>query len=170
MGKQIRKQKTSSIVAGGFFRFALYLIVAIAVIYIGKSAYDFGYDIFYQQPVDSEEEGRDITVVVDEGDSVYQVGRTLESRGLTRDAKVFVVQEMLSNYRGKIQAGTYILNTSMTTDEMLEILARENIKGQPNQTQEDGTTQEGSSEIQSGSDAQSEDSQEGEEETGGTGE
>ena len=77
---------------------------------------------------------------------------------------------MLSNYRGKIQAGTYILNTSMTTDEMLEILARENIKGQPNQTQEDGTTQEGSSEIQSGSDAQSEDSQEGEEETGGTGE
>ena len=81
MGKQIRKQKKSSIVAGGFFRFALYVIVAIVVIYIGKSAYDFGYDIFYQQPVDSEEEGRDITVVVDEGDSVYQVGRTLESRG-----------------------------------------------------------------------------------------
>ena len=48
MGKQVRKQKKSSIVAGGFFRFALYLIIAIAVIYIGKSAYDFGYDIFYQ--------------------------------------------------------------------------------------------------------------------------
>ena len=170
MGKQIRKQKKSSIVAGGFFRFALYLIVAIAVIYIGKSAYDFGYDIFYQQPVDSEEEGRDITVVVDEGDSVYQVGRTLESRGLIRDAKVFVVQEKLSNYSGKIQAGTYILNTSMTTDEMLEILSRENVKGQPNQTQEDGTAQEGSSEIQNGSDAQPEASQDGEEETGGTGE
>ena len=66
MGKQVRKQKKSSIVAGGFFRFALYLIIAIAVIYIGKSAYDFGYDIFYQQPMDSEEEGRDITVVVEE--------------------------------------------------------------------------------------------------------
>ena len=107
---------------------------------------------------------------MDEGDSVYQVGRTLESRGLIRDAKVFVVQEKLSNYSGKIQAGTYILNTSMTTDEMLEILSRENVKGQPNQTQEDGTAQEGSSEIQNGSDAQPEDSQEGEEETGGTGE
>ena len=71
------------------------------------------------------------------------------------------MQEMLSSYSGKIQAGTYILNTCMTTDEMLEILARENVKGQPNQTQEDGTTQEGSSEIQSGSDAQSEDSQNG---------
>ena len=72
-----------------------------------------------------------------------------------------MVQEKLSNYSGKIQAGTYILNTSMTTDEMLEILSRENVKGQPNQTQEDGTAQEGSSEIQNGSDAQPEDSQEG---------
>ena len=128
MGKQVRKQKKSSIVAGGFFRFALYLIIAIAVIYIGKSAYDFGYDIFYQQPMDSEEEGRDITVVVEDGDSVYQIGKTLENRGLIRYAKVFVVQEKLSNYSGKLQTGTYILNTSMTPDEMMEILSRENIK------------------------------------------
>lgn len=168
MGKQIRKQKKSSIIAGGFFRFALYLIVAIAVIYIGKSAYDFGYDIFYQQPMDSDEEGKDITVVVDEDDSVYQIGRTLESRGLIRDAKVFVVQEKLSNFNGKLQPGTYILNTSMTPDEMMEILARENVKGQPNQTQKDGSAQEGSSEIQNGADAQSGQNQS--EETGGTGE
>lgn len=40
MGKQIRKQKKSSIIAGGFFRFALYLCVIVGVIYIGKSAYD----------------------------------------------------------------------------------------------------------------------------------
>lgn len=166
MGKQVRKQKKSSIVAGGFFRFALYLIIAIAVIYIGKSAYDFGYDIFYQQPMDSEEEGRDITVVVEDGDSVYQIGKTLENRGLIRDAKVFVVQEKLSNYSGKLQTGTYILNTSMTPDEMMEILSRENIKGQPNQTQEDGTAQEGSSDIQNGTDSDAEETQE----EGGTGE
>lgn len=166
MGKQVRKQKKSSIVAGGFFRFALYLIIAIAVIYIGKSAYDFGYDIFYQQPMDSEEEGRDITVVVEDGDSVYQIGKTLENRGLIRDAKVFVVQEKLSNYSGKLQTGTYILNTSMTPDEMMEILSRENIKGQPNQTQEDGTAQEGSSDIQNGTDDDAEETQE----EGGTGE
>ena len=142
MGKQVRKQKKSSIVAGGFFRFALYLIIAIAVIYIGKSAYDFGYDIFYQQPMDSEEEGRDITVVVEDGDSVYQIGKTLENRGLIRDAKVFVVQETLSNYSGKLQTGTYILNTSMTQDEIVAILARENIKCKTNKTKEDVTAQE----------------------------
>ena len=170
MGKQIRKQKKSSIVAGGFLRCVLYLIETIAVIYVGKAAYDFGYDIFYQQPMDAKEEGRDVTVVVDDGDSVYQIGRTLESRGLIRDAKVFVVQEKLSYFSGKLQPGTYILNTSMTPDEMMEILARENVKGQPDQTQEDGTAQEGSSELQNSPDAQSEDSQDEDAQTGGAGE
>ena len=66
MGKQIRKQKKSSIVAGGFFRFALYVIVAIVVIYIGKSAYDFGYDIFYQQPMEADP-GTDHVVTLEGG-------------------------------------------------------------------------------------------------------
>ena len=164
MGKQVRKQKKSSIVAGGFFRFAVYLIVAAVVIYIGKTAYDFGYNIFYQQPMDSEEEGRDVTVAVEEGDSVYQIGRTLESRGLIQDAKVFVVQEKLSNYSGKLQPGTYILNTSMTPDEIMEILAKENVAGQPDQTQDGETEQAGSSELQEGSDASGEAEQGGAEE------
>ena len=38
MGEQVRKQKRSSIIAGGFFRFAVYLIVAGVVIYVGKTA------------------------------------------------------------------------------------------------------------------------------------
>ena len=161
MGEQVRKQKKSSITAGGFFRFAVYLIVAVAVIYVGKTAYDFGYNIFYQQPMDSEEEGRDITVVVEEGDSVYQIGKTLESRGLIRDAKVFVVQEKLSNYSGKLQPGTYILNTSMTPDEIMEILAKENVTGQPDQTQDGESEQEGSSELQEGSDASAGEAEQG---------
>lgn len=164
MGEQVRKQKRSSIIAGGFFRFAVYLIVAAVVIYIGKTAYDFGYNIFYQQPMDSEEEGRDVTVAVEEGDSVYQIGRTLESRGLIQDAKVFVVQEKLSNYSGKLQPGTYILNTSMTPDEIMEILAKENVAGQPDQTQDGETEQAGSSELQEGSDVSGEAEQGGAEE------
>lgn len=161
MGEQVRKQKKSSIIAGGFFRFAVYLIVAAAVIYIGKTAYDFGYNIFYQQPVDSEDEGKDVTVVVEEGDSVYQIGKTLENRGLIRDAKVFVVQEKLSNYSGKLQPGTYILNTSMTPDEIMEILAKENVTGQPDQTEGGETEQEGSSQLQEGSDASAGDGEQG---------
>lgn len=147
MGKQVRKQKKSSIVAGGFLRFGLYVCVIIAVVYIGKSAFDFGYAIFNQVPMANEEDGRDITVVVENGDSVYQIGKTLKNKGLIEDAKIFVIQEKLSTYKGKLQAGTYILNTSMDMEEMMTVLARENTEGQPDQTKEgssdltDGTTE-----------------------------
>lgn len=147
MGKQIRKQKKSSIVAGGFFRFGVYLCVLIAMIYIGKSAYDFGYEIFNQEAMTGKENGRDVTVVLKKGDSVYQIGKILKKKGLIEDAKIFVVQEMLSVYKGKLQPGTYILNTSMTPDEMMAILARENTEGQPDQTDNSGAAKEGSSEL-----------------------
>lgn len=133
MGKEIRKQGAASIVAGGFFRFAIYACIVCAVFWAGKSAYDFGYAIFNQVPMESGE-GTDVTVVIKEGSSVYQIGKILKKKNLIEDAKVFVIQEKLSNYEGQLQAGTYILNTSMTTDEMMAILARENVDGQPEQT------------------------------------
>ena len=141
MGKGIRRQGAASILAGGFFRFAVYACVVCAVFYISKSAYDFGYAIFNPVPVDDEDHGADITVVIKEGSSVYQIGKILKSKGLLEDAKVFVVQEKLSNYKDKLQAGTYILNTSMTADEMMAILARENIAGQPEQAPADSDSQ-----------------------------
>lgn len=166
MGKQVRKQKKSSIVAGGFLRFGLYVCVIIAVVYIGKSAFDFGYAIFNQVPMASEEDGRDITVVVEDGDSVYQIGKTLKNKGLIEDAKIFVIQEKLSNYKGKLQAGTYILNTSMNVEEMMAVLARENTEGQPDQTNPAGETKEGSSDLTDGAKEGSTHQQEGQDEGG----
>ena len=61
MGRGIRKQGAASIFAGGFFRFAVYACVVCAVIYVGKSAYDFGYAIFDQIPVDDEDQDRKST-------------------------------------------------------------------------------------------------------------
>ena len=37
------------IVAGGFFKIALYVCVAVLVIWIGKVTYQFGYNVFNQQ-------------------------------------------------------------------------------------------------------------------------
>lgn len=166
MGKQVRKQKKSSIVAGGFLRFGLYVCVIIAVVYIGKSAFDFGYAIFNQVPMASEEDGRDITVVVESGDSVYQIGKTLKNKGLIEDAKIFAIQEKLSDYKGKLQAGTYILNTSMNVEEMMAVLARENTEGQPDQTNPTGETREGSSDLTDGAKEGSTEQKEGQGEGG----
>ena len=50
----------------------------------------------------------------------------LESKGLVEGKWTFVVREKLSKYSGKIQPGTYTLNTSMPLSDMLAILAGDN--------------------------------------------
>ena len=87
-------------------------------------AYDYGYRVFAEEPV-TVGEGRTISISVGAGDSVRDIGKNLEEKGLIRDANLFFVQELLSEYHGKIIPGIYDLNTSMTNDEMLEIMSSE---------------------------------------------
>ena len=114
--------KAGLVIAGGVFRTALYICVAVLIFWGGKTAYQFGYNDFDQQAI-SPGAGQEVTVVIQEGSSVYDIGRILESKGLIEDAKVFYVQEKLSNYRGKLNAGTYLLSTAYTPTRIMGILA-----------------------------------------------
>lgn len=87
-------------------------------------AYDYGYRVFAEEPV-SVGDGRTISISVGTSDSVRDIGKNLEEKGLIRDANLFFVQELLSEYHGKIQPGIYDLNTSMTNDEMMAIMSAE---------------------------------------------
>ena len=110
------------IVAGGFFKIALYVCVAVLVIWIGKVTYQFGYNVFNQQAMNPGE-GQEVTVVIPEGSSEYQIGEILEAKGLIEDTLVFWVQEKLSNYSGKMKPGTYLLSTAYTPNRIMGILA-----------------------------------------------
>ena len=47
----------------------------------------------------------------------------LEQKGLVKDANVFYIYDLLSDYRKKeLKPGTYELSTAMNAEEMLEIL------------------------------------------------
>lgn len=110
------------IVAGGAFKIALYVCIVVLIIWLGRLSYQSGHDIFDQQPM-SPGEGQEITVVVKEDDSVYDIAKTLESKGLVEDAKVFWVQEKLSNYKGQMKQGTYLLSTAYEPSRLLAIMA-----------------------------------------------
>lgn len=69
--------------AGGVFKTAVYIFIIVFLIWVGKSAYQFGYDVFNQQAM-SPGEGQQVTVVIKEGASAYKVGKTLEQKGLSR--------------------------------------------------------------------------------------
>ena len=46
-----------------------------------------------------------------------------ESKGLIDSPLIFWVQEELSDYRGKIRSGQYVLTTAQTPDEMIAAMA-----------------------------------------------
>lgn len=135
MGKKEKKDTAyRAVVSGakGVLRILVYICAVLLIVFAGKTAYSFGYLIFDDHPMaETKEEGQDVTVIVGEDDDVYQIGQTLEEKGLIERPVIFWVQEKLSDYRGKIQPGTYILNTSQNAEEMLAILSGENTEGQP---------------------------------------
>lgn len=100
-------------------------VFAYMIMYIFKAAtaaYDYGYRVFAEDPV-SFGEGRIISVYIEGDASALDVGNMLQEKGLIRDGRLFMIQELLSEHHGNIQPGVYDLNTSMTAQEMLEVIA-----------------------------------------------
>ena len=98
-------------------------VIIIMLVYKGSiTAYDYGQRVFNEPPITTGS-GRTIRVTIAEGSTAREIGEELEKKGLIREARLFVIQEMLSEYKDKLQGGSYELSTSMTTHEMMEILA-----------------------------------------------
>ena len=85
-------------------------------------AYDYGYRIFQEPPV-AEAPGYDIEVQITMGKGAKEIGELLEQKGLIRDANLFYIQNLLSHYKGELNPGVYTLNTSMTMQEMMEVMS-----------------------------------------------
>lgn len=123
--------------AKGLLRLLVYLCVILGIIFAGKTAYRFGYLIFDQHPMAAtEEEGQDVTVVIKEEDNVYDVGKTLKEKGLIERPAIFWMREKFSDYRGEIQPGAYLLNTSQDVEKIFAILSKEDTEGQPSEQEE----------------------------------
>ena len=107
---------------------SLAVLLAVLIFWIGKSTYQFGYNIFNQRAM-SPGEGQEVTVVIQEGSSVYEIGKVLQSKGLIEDAKVFVIQELCSNYHNQMKPGTYLLSTAYTPTRMMAIMSGDTEEG-----------------------------------------
>lgn len=106
------------------------VVVVFIVMFVYNTAikaYDYGYRVFAEEPM-TFGEGRTISIYVGNEDSVKDIGENLQEKGLIRDANLFYIQELLSEYHGKIQPGIYDLNTSMKTEEMLELMTADYVE------------------------------------------
>lgn len=114
------------------FRLTISCVVVVLVYRAAIYSYHFGYMVFADAAMEASP-GRDVTVTVEADDDVLDIGEILERRGLISDAKIFLVQAYLLEYNDKLLPGVYSLNTSMKSEEMLEIMT---------QTGEDGSGEE----------------------------
>ena len=97
--------------------------VLIMILYKGTTmAYSYGYAIFNDVPVE-ESPGTDISVTIDKDTSAREIGNILESQGLVNNGFVFFIQTKMIEKGSEIKPGRYELNTSMTAEEMINIMA-----------------------------------------------
>lgn len=105
------------------------VIVLVSAMYKGgQMAYDFGYRVFTESAIDLPEEGQDKVVQVTSSMGARELSELLEEKGLVRNAQLFMIQLKLSAYSKEIKEGTYTLSTSMTAQEMMQIMSAEEIE------------------------------------------
>ena len=107
---------------GGFILHLLlniifYAVVIFAIYKVGITAREFCYQVFGAYTMDAEP-GINAEITIQDGASTMEVAAALEQYRLIPNRYSFYLKVQLMGY--KILAGTYILNTSMTYDEILE--------------------------------------------------
>ena len=105
-------------------RIVIVIVIISAATKLAFGAYDFGFKIFADIPM-ARGNGREVEVTIPMGKSVLETGEILKDKGLIEDEKIFYCQELLSAHHGKLNPGFYTLSTSMTAEEMLQIMSEE---------------------------------------------
>lgn len=96
-----------------------YIVVIMLITSFSKQTYEFCYQVFGQVTV-SEEPGHDIEIQIKKGESTMNVASKLELNKVIVNKYSFYVKAKLKKYN--IMPGTFIVNTSMTYDEIFAVI------------------------------------------------
>lgn len=107
---------------GTIFNIVLFVVAAMLIYRFSISAFNYGVRIFGEPAMDASP-GREVEITVTDGKDFDSIADALYKNGLIRDEALFKLQEKLSNYaKDGFKEGTYTLNTSMTPDEMMDVM------------------------------------------------
>ncbi len=116
-------------VAGAFlgviFKVVIWIIIIMIVYKYAIYGYSFGFQVFSDRPVATAATGVTVNVPIVEGKSNMEIACLLKEKGLIKDANVFYVQLLLSDYKDKIRPGIYDFSTTMTAEEMIKLMAED---------------------------------------------
>ncbi|MFG6332626.1 MAG: solute-binding protein [Lachnospiraceae bacterium] len=119
------KTQKAALSAGLFvLRVAIVAVIAAGIWWLGEYAYTYGYSIVSDAAMEPKP-GRDMRVVLSGDMTVKETAQLLERRGLIADADIFRIQLKVNRYEERLRPGEYILNTSMTPEELMQVLSGE---------------------------------------------
>lgn len=111
--------KITGTIIGISGRLILYALVIMLLVEGTTRGYAFGHEIFYASAMEPKP-GRDMILTIPEEQSESQTLETLKAVGLIKNELAVRIQKEFYDY--EIYPGTYTLNTSMTSKEILQVL------------------------------------------------
>lgn len=105
-------------------RCSIIILVIVGIYKLGEYAYTCGYSIVANTAAEPEP-GRDMRVDLASDMTAKEIAQLLERKGLVRDADIFRIQLKINKYEDRLEPGEYILNTSMSPKELMQVLSGE---------------------------------------------
>lgn len=112
--------KITTTIIGISVKLLVYALIILLLYEAVARGYAFGHEIFFAEAVD-EAPGQDMVVQIDSKESVSDAAQFLAHKGLIKSEFAFIFQSKFYDY-DTIYPGTYTLNTSMTSKEILQLL------------------------------------------------
>ncbi len=150
--------KITSFILRLLLNIIFYTVVVMLIISVSRQTYQFCYQIFGQVTA-SEAPGRDIEIQVKQGESTMNVASKLELNKVIVNKYSFYLKAKLKKYN--IMPGTFIVNTSMTYDEIFAIITVPLTE----ETEEDSKTDGTGASVNTDTKDQDTDSQDGDEDS-----
>ncbi|HHT89295.1 MAG TPA: hypothetical protein GX002_09855 [Clostridiales bacterium] len=111
--------KISSFILRLLLNIIFYILVIVFVIYGSRTAFNFTYRLYGPVSMESKP-GRTIPIQINKGESTMDIASKLELNRVIVDKYSFYLKTKLQNK--VIMPGTYRVNSSMTYDEILDII------------------------------------------------
>ena len=116
-----RVNAVTGTVIRGTLSILFYAVVIAFVIKGARWGYQFGYDVFNGSALTAEK-GPVVQYKIETDASIRTIAADLEKLGLIKDSKIMIVQKVF--YDINLLPGTYELDSSMTSREMLDWMSK----------------------------------------------
>ena len=104
---------------GMILNIVFYAAVAFAIYFVSARVYEYSYQVFGDRVCEAAP-GRDVQIHIDEGESTMDIANKLYMNKVVVNKYTFYLKVRL--FEKDIMQGTFLLNTSMTYDEVLSVI------------------------------------------------